>query len=172
MFSLVQDNRLDYLPDGLFSLPALQHLDVSNNKLSCLPYSMWGAPKLRELNLSLNLLSNLPLSPSQHPLPEPLEEDCSPSATESSPSLGAKVVPHGEGEEETGKGKGPLEGGGSRGTALSLDKHGNVITCCRQKEVKHHSLWTQAVQVRASRSQMRRWAMVGRVISIIILDYP
>ena len=61
-----QDNRLDNLPDGIFTLPALQLLDVSNNKLSSLPYKIWTAPKLRELNVSLNLLHDLPVRPEGH----------------------------------------------------------------------------------------------------------
>lgn len=61
-----QDNRLDSLPDGLFTLPALQLLDVSNNKLSSLPYKLWTAPKLREVNASLNLLSHLPTRPDDY----------------------------------------------------------------------------------------------------------
>lgn len=60
---LFQDNRLDSLPDGIFTLPTLQLLDVSNNKLSSLPYKIWTAPKLRELNASLNLLHDLPVRP-------------------------------------------------------------------------------------------------------------
>lgn len=51
------------LPEGLFLLPALQHLDVSNNKLVALPFKMWSAPKLRELNASFNLLQSLPVRP-------------------------------------------------------------------------------------------------------------
>uniref|UniRef100_A0A6A7FVB2 non-specific serine/threonine protein kinase n=2 Tax=Hirondellea gigas TaxID=1518452 RepID=A0A6A7FVB2_9CRUS len=202
----LQDNRLDYLPEGLFSLPALQHLDVSNNKLTCLPYKMWSAPKLRDLNLSLNLLSTLPSRPDQsssssadsQPL-EPFLDDEDPaggtglsdgSSTSSTPkstpksglprpmshtgggstvsSIGGDSTSHGSGgttagssvsmgslsshqsgaEEEEGAAKKSRD---SRG-GLSLDKHGNVITCCRQRELRHHSLWTQAVQVQESLS--------------------
>lgn len=56
----IQENRLEYLPDALFSLPALTTLDVSNNKLKKLPYSLWRSPRLRDLNASLNLLRDLP----------------------------------------------------------------------------------------------------------------
>uniref|UniRef100_A0A1B6DQ53 non-specific serine/threonine protein kinase n=1 Tax=Clastoptera arizonana TaxID=38151 RepID=A0A1B6DQ53_9HEMI len=56
----LQYNRLEELPDELFSLPGLVTLDVSNNKLSMLPFKMWRAPKLKELNASFNLLKDLP----------------------------------------------------------------------------------------------------------------
>lgn len=180
-YFIFQDNRLDYLPEGLFSLPALVHLDVSNNKLASLPYKMWFAPKLRDLNLSLNLLETLPDKPDsqQHQLdscsilelstdddadsslglsdassststprstprnfPKPLSGTY--TSTVSSLGLGGDsvVVGCGDGEEEVVGRRGHESRSG-----LTLDKHGNVITCLRQRELKHHSLWTQAVQV-------------------------
>ncbi|KAF2362731.1 Ankyrin repeat [Trinorchestia longiramus] len=176
----LQDNRLDYLPEGLFSLPALQHLDVSNNKLMSLPYKMWSAPKLRDLNVSLNLLSALPTAPDQ-----PLSQLCGMfldeedsigegSSTSSTPKLLARPVSVSsstsfkscgtslshdsalvlDSEDEVSVRKASAGGAhDSRSTgALSLDKHGNVVTCCRQRELRHHSLWTQAVQVQDSLS--------------------
>ncbi|RZF34102.1 hypothetical protein LSTR_LSTR009743, partial [Laodelphax striatellus] len=46
----LQDNRLEWLPEELFNLPALVTLDVCNNKLPALPFKMWRAQKLKELN--------------------------------------------------------------------------------------------------------------------------
>ncbi|KAG8262242.1 hypothetical protein J6590_056305 [Homalodisca vitripennis] len=56
----LQYNRLEVLPDEVFSLPGLVTLDVSNNKLPTLPCKMWRAPKLKELNAAFNLLKDLP----------------------------------------------------------------------------------------------------------------
>lgn len=33
---------------------------------------------------------------------------------------------------------------------LSLGKHGNVVTCCRRRELKHHSLWSSTVEIQES----------------------
>lgn len=63
LFYFFQENRLEYLPDALFSLPTLSTLDVSNNKLRRLPYALWRSPRLRDLNVSLNLLKDLPTRP-------------------------------------------------------------------------------------------------------------
>lgn len=60
IFSVLQYNRLEVLPDEIFSLPGLVTLDVSNNKLSNLPCKMWRSPKLKELNAAFNLLKDLP----------------------------------------------------------------------------------------------------------------
>lgn len=56
----LQDNRLEEVPTGIFGLPGLVTLDVSNNKLQALPYAMWMAGKLRDLNVAFNLLKDLP----------------------------------------------------------------------------------------------------------------
>ncbi|XP_046393381.1 leucine-rich repeat serine/threonine-protein kinase 1 [Ischnura elegans] len=59
---LLQNNRLEELPEEIFLLPALVSLDVSNNKLQVLPHALWQAPKLKELNVAFNLLRDLPLA--------------------------------------------------------------------------------------------------------------
>lgn len=56
----MQDNRLESIPEEVFSLSSLTTLDVSNNKLSELPFQMWRSPKLKELNAAFNLLRELP----------------------------------------------------------------------------------------------------------------
>ncbi|KAK7078389.1 hypothetical protein SK128_010660, partial [Halocaridina rubra] len=33
---------------------------------------------------------------------------------------------------------------------FSLGKHGNVITCCRRRELKHHSLWSSSIDIQDS----------------------
>ena len=35
-------------------------------------------------------------------------------------------------------------------SVLSLDKHGNIVTCCRARDLTHHSLWSSSVQVQES----------------------
>ncbi|XP_042874450.1 leucine-rich repeat serine/threonine-protein kinase 1-like isoform X4 [Penaeus japonicus] len=145
----LQDNRLDSLPDGIFTLPALQLLDVSNNKLSSLPYKIWTAPKLRELNASLNLLHDLPVRPegqghdsgvSSDAVSEVSDEDSLSSASELQLSLMDEST-----DESPARRKTPDPRG-----VLSLGKHGNVITCCRRRDLKHHSLWSNAVEIQES----------------------
>ena len=36
--------------------------------------------------------------------------------------------------------------------SLSLDKHGNTITCCRTRDCQHHTLWSSAIQIQESLS--------------------
>ncbi|XP_063611108.1 leucine-rich repeat serine/threonine-protein kinase 1-like [Penaeus indicus] len=145
----LQDNRLDSLPDGIFTLPALQLLDVSNNKLSSLPYKIWTAPKLRELNASLNLLHDLPVRPegqghdsgmSSDAVSEVSDEDSLSSASELQLSLMDDST-----DESPARRKTPDHRG-----VLSLGKHGNVITCCRRRDLKHHSLWSNTVEIQES----------------------
>ncbi|XP_064112289.1 leucine-rich repeat serine/threonine-protein kinase 1-like isoform X1 [Macrobrachium nipponense] len=144
----LQDNRLDSLPDGLFMLPALQHLDVSNNKLSVLPYKIWTAPKLRELNASLNLLHDLPVRPdgigselglSTETVNEISDEESLSSASELQLNLLEDST-----EESPARRKTPDT------RVLSLGKHGNVVTCCRRRELKHHSLWSNSIDIQES----------------------
>ncbi|XP_050691737.1 leucine-rich repeat serine/threonine-protein kinase 1-like isoform X4 [Eriocheir sinensis] len=145
----IQDNRLDHLPDGIFTLPALQLLDVSNNKLSSLPYKIWTAPKLRELNVSLNLLHDLPVRPEGHghdsgmgsdAMSEVSDEDSVSSLNDLHLSLPDDLT-----EESPARRKTPDPRG-----VLSLGKHGNVVTCCRRRELKHHSLWSSTVEIQES----------------------
>nr|XP_045599191.1 leucine-rich repeat serine/threonine-protein kinase 1-like isoform X5 [Procambarus clarkii] len=145
----LQDNRLDSLPDGIFTLPTLQLLDVSNNKLSTLPYKIWTAPKLRELNASLNLLHDLPIRPdglchdsgmSSDAMSEMSDEDSMSSTSDLHLSLLDDPT-----DESPARRKTP----DTRGV-LSLGKHGNVITCCRRRELKHHSLWSNSVEIQES----------------------
>ncbi|XP_068220598.1 leucine-rich repeat serine/threonine-protein kinase 1 isoform X12 [Palaemon carinicauda] len=144
----LQDNRLDSLPDGLFMLPALQHLDVSNNKLSVLPYKIWTAPKLRELNASLNLLHDLPTRPdgigselgfSTETVNEISDEESLSSTSELQLNLLEDST-----EESPARRKTPDT------RVLSLGKHGNVVTCCRRRELKHHSLWSNSIDIQES----------------------
>ena len=33
---------------------------------------------------------------------------------------------------------------------LHLGKHGNVVTCCRSRDLKHHSLWSNSIEIQES----------------------
>ncbi|XP_076065875.1 leucine-rich repeat serine/threonine-protein kinase 1-like isoform X3 [Oratosquilla oratoria] len=145
----LQDNRLDSLPDGLFDLPNLQIIDVSNNKLSSLPYKLWLAPKLRELNAALNLLHDLPVRPDGYgPDSGTGSETVSEISDEDSlSSIGEQQ--HSILEVSTEESPGRRKQIDPR-SVFTLGKHDNVITCCRQRDLKHHSLWSTSVEVQES----------------------
>ncbi|KAB7496364.1 Leucine-rich repeat serine/threonine-protein kinase 1 [Armadillidium nasatum] len=142
----LKDNRLVSLPEGLFLLPALQHLDVSNNKLVALPFKMWSAPKLRELNASFNLLHSLPVRPEDATHDYGNVDGSYEMSDEESISSTDQNVSFEEFSEETSS----LRKTHDSKNILSLDKHGNIVTCCRTRELTHHSLWSSSVQVQES----------------------
>ncbi|KAK4295198.1 hypothetical protein Pmani_032225 [Petrolisthes manimaculis] len=154
----LQDNRLNSLPDGLFTLPALQLLDVSNNKLSLLPYKLWTAPKLREVNASLNLLSHLPTRPDDYTHDSGMgsevvseisdEESLSSNTSDLQLSLDDPMDDTSPARRKTPDSRG----------VFTLGKHGNVITCCRRRELKHHSLWSSTVEIQESLVGVRETA--------------
>ena len=53
-------NSLRSLPEFLFSLPNLVHLDLSNNQLQKLPFDLWKAPRLHTLICSFNQIEAIP----------------------------------------------------------------------------------------------------------------
>lgn len=53
-------NSLRVLPEFLFSLPNLVHLDLSYNQLRELPFDLWKAPKLHTLSCSHNEVEAIP----------------------------------------------------------------------------------------------------------------
>ncbi|RXG51538.1 Leucine-rich repeat serine/threonine-protein kinase 1 [Armadillidium vulgare] len=142
----LKDNRLVSLPEGLFLLPALQHLDVSNNKLVALPFKMWSAPKLRELNASFNLLHSLPVRPEDATHDYGNVDGSYEMSDEESISSTDQNVSFEEFSEEPSS----LRKTHDSKNILSLDKHGNIVTCCRTRELTHHSLWSSSVQVQES----------------------
>ena len=60
MFLSLENNKLEALPAGLFSLPKLLTLNAGHNLISHLDSSVWKAPSLKTLHLNKNLLRTLP----------------------------------------------------------------------------------------------------------------
>ena len=56
----INHNKLQAIPDYIFSLPKLRNLNAANNHLKQLPANMWHAESLNILNLSHNHLEGLP----------------------------------------------------------------------------------------------------------------
>ena len=53
-------NGLRFLPEFIFSLPNLEHVDLSDNHLRELPFDLWKAPKLHSLICSNNQIESIP----------------------------------------------------------------------------------------------------------------
>ena len=142
----------------MWSAPKLRDMNLSMNLLSTLPNrphqtadsAMLDPPTDEDDSLGPSDGSSSNSTPKSTPRAKP--KPVSVTSSVSTSSVG-NTVSGGEEEEGSVVGGGGGGGGGRRGAGhegragLSLDKHGNVITCLRQRELRHHSLWTQAVQV-------------------------
>ncbi|KAG1714290.1 Leucine-rich repeat serine/threonine-protein kinase 1 [Nymphon striatum] len=139
---LLQDNRLDSVPDCLFELPSLTTLDLSNNKLTVLPFKLWSAPKLRDLNLSLNMLPQLPLNQNQLVIASQYGSKDSSIETESISSLECSL------ESCKTKSITSLDRNHSEGEYDTKNTDESVISSdIEENDIVHHNLYSQVIHI-------------------------
>ncbi|KAJ9051252.1 cysteinyl-tRNA synthetase [Entomophthora muscae] len=61
------NNRLEVLPEELFSMPRLLQIDIHNNRIKKLPASIWSSLSLYFFNASSNALAAFPTPPNPAP---------------------------------------------------------------------------------------------------------
>ncbi|CAM1297638.1 Uncharacterised protein g1884 [Pycnogonum litorale] len=141
---LLQDNRLEAVPEVMFDLPSLMTLDVSNNKLHSLPYRMWSAPKLRELNVALNMLSQLPLSCSDISSASQSPISSKESSAEFEVDIGSSA------ESLKSKKQSSLSAESPSAIQENMCKDDNLSTDninLVENDLTHHNLWSNIVNV-------------------------
>ncbi|KAG8224988.1 hypothetical protein J437_LFUL005999, partial [Ladona fulva] len=134
---LLQNNRLEEIPEDIFLLPALVSLDVSNNKLQVLPHALWQAPKLKELNAAFNLLRDLPLA-TPPSVASPMDPLLSSHSSMSSLSI-EEALPAGEQTLDVPK--------SLLVQAESLQQAMQKAKVLRHLELRHHTIWRRSVEV-------------------------
>ena len=88
---LLSKNQLSSLPEFLFDLPNLHHLDLSYNRFRTLPFAIWNSPKLYHFNCSHNQLEAIPTNwPQVLQSCTVLDSTPSPTPQQTSPSMKKK----------------------------------------------------------------------------------